>query len=155
MKHRETSIQAYETIKYTNLLSKKRFAVYETLFKYGPLTATGIADRIPHNKSPSVGFNVHARLCELRDRGVVQELGVIECPFTKMKVINWDVTPNLPKNPEQTKKPRAKEKDVYWNYSNEPIYVLFKKNNYEVKLRINPNEGIDVKVLNLQKKVSE
>lgn len=93
---RQTSVSAYRKIRDEGLLSKRRWEVYNVLFHHGPLTATGIASKIPNFKSPSVGFNVHARLCELRARLVVEELGQIVCPYTKMMVINWDVTADLP-----------------------------------------------------------
>lgn len=39
------------------------------------------------------------RLSELRDRGVVKELGEVKCPISGHQVILWDVTKDLPANP--------------------------------------------------------
>jgi len=101
---RETSIETFHQIEAEGLLSKRRFETYSVLFKNGPLSATGIATLIPNFKSPSVGFNVHARLCELRDIGVVKECGTVECPHTGRRVILWDVTNKLPLKSDKPKK---------------------------------------------------
>jgi len=102
---RQTSIDAYRIIEAEGLLSNRRWEVYSTLFQKGPITATQIADQMPGYKSPSVGYNVHARLCEMREMGCVQEVGETSCPLTKMRVILWDVTDRIPTKLEKgTKK---------------------------------------------------
>ncbi len=40
--------------------------------------------------------------------GIVKELEPIKCPHTGMKVINWDVTANLPIKFERPKKYKCK-----------------------------------------------
>ena len=110
---RDTSIEAYNTIKAEGLLSKRRLEVYEVLFHNGPLTATQIAQDMPGFKSQSVGANVHARLGELRSAGCVIERGEVECPITKMRVILFDVTSKLPiklEKPVRHKCPHCKGK---------------------------------------------
>lgn len=106
---RETSIEAYNIIKVKGLLSERRWQVYDVLFNKGPLTATQIASLIPKFKSPSVGFNVHARLCELRAMKVVKELGEMMCPLTGMTVILWDVTNRLPTKIEKPKRIKCQQ----------------------------------------------
>ncbi len=93
---RQTSIEAYNTIKDNGLLSERRWQVYNVLFHHGPLTATQIASKIPGIKSASVGNNSHARLGELRQMGCVVETGYVECPLSGMTVIRWDVTDKVP-----------------------------------------------------------
>lgn len=93
---RETSVAAFLAIQESGLLSRRRLEVYEVLSPDGPLTATQIAERMRGHKSSSVGANVHARLCELREMDAVEELGTITCPITNMTVILWDVTGRLP-----------------------------------------------------------
>lgn len=100
---RQTSIQAYRTIEANGLLSKRRFQVYSALFHGGPLTAAELAHKIPGYKSESVGFNIHARLCELRARECVIELGEKKCSLTGNNVILWDVTEKLPTESKQKK----------------------------------------------------
>lgn len=103
MRVRETSIDAYNEIKANGLLSEKRFQVYEILVDHGPLTGAEVSQRIrqKHGRS-TVSETVRNRLTELRDLGVVREVGQKPCPITGRTVIVWDVTKNLP---EQTKKP--------------------------------------------------
>lgn len=93
---RTTSIEAYHKIRDAGLLSKRRFEIYEILVFNGPLTASEIELLIQGDKSPSRGSNVHARLCELREMGVVVERGLTVCPVSHMTVIAFDVTDKLP-----------------------------------------------------------
>ena len=48
------------------------------------------------------------RLGELRDIGVVTELGTVSCPITGRRVILWDVTSKLPTNFEKPHKEKCK-----------------------------------------------
>lgn len=49
------------------------------------------------------------RMSELRDMGVLQELGTVECQYTGNTVILWDVTTDLPRKlDKQTAKPTRK-----------------------------------------------
>lgn len=107
--HRKTSIDVYHRIEAEGLLSAVRFEVYSILFKYGPLTATCIASKMERYKSPSVGANVHARLGELRARGVVKEVGEGVCPLTGNTVLVFDVTENLPIEPDKLIAPTRSE----------------------------------------------
>lgn len=118
---RQTSIETYNIIKQSGLLSKRRLQAYDVLFNHGPLTATGIATQVSDFKSPSVGFNIHARLCELREMGCVKELGETVCPHTGMKVILWDVTDRVP-----LKLPKRKTKDQIIKELQDRISVLEK-----------------------------
>lgn len=93
MSVRETSIEVYHQIRDEGLLSAMRFAVYDAVFRYGPCTCSELCDRmkmLPSNASP--------RLTELRDLGVVKELGTAPCPITGREVILWDVTDKLPQD---------------------------------------------------------
>lgn len=94
---RDTSLEVYQQIRDSGYLSEKRFVVYETLFKHGPLTGAQVADLIK-NQDPNVPHSetIRNRLGELRDQGVVKELGTTACPLTGRRVILWDVTGNLP-----------------------------------------------------------
>jgi hypothetical protein len=95
---RETSIEAYNQIKAAELLSQKRWEVYDILFHRGPLTAgevflVGKELGYSHMKN-----NISTRLTELRNLGVVKECGERECTLTKKNVILWDVTADLPRD---------------------------------------------------------
>jgi hypothetical protein len=95
---RETSIAAYNAIKDNGLLSGRRFEVYEFLFQHGPCTGNELLAKMKLEIDRFNGNapNVVTRLGELRDFGVVRELGTRKCNITGMTVTVWDVTDKLP-----------------------------------------------------------
>lgn len=98
---RETSIEAYHKIRDDGLLSERRWQVYDVLTEHGPMTGNQSILKFKE-KYPHIGINTGAimtRLSELRDRGVVKELGEVKCPISGHQVILWDVTKDLPANP--------------------------------------------------------
>lgn len=105
---RKTSIEAYNQIKNNGLLSERRMQVYDLLYKYGPLTALQVID---HFRRTLINFsstgNLSTRLSELRDMGVVEELGTTKCPIGGRNVILWDVTDRLPVKVEKKKKTKC------------------------------------------------
>lgn len=94
---RDTSIEALNKIKANGLLSERRLQVYEILFERGPLAGAQVSYLYQqrHGKTAR-SETVRNRLTELRDLGVVAEVGHVEDPNTKMRVIQWDVTSRLP-----------------------------------------------------------
>lgn len=97
---RETSIEAYNTIKENGMLSDRRWEVYDTLFfSEGVLSHSEVCRIIisRHPLPPGMRHNVPARLNELREMGCVYEVKTKTCPITGMNVIAWDVTTKLPK----------------------------------------------------------
>lgn len=100
---RQTSIEAYQTIKENGLLSKRRMEVYEELYKNGPLTPKQISVSLKGH--PNFGY--WKRLSELREMGIVSEVGKVECPYTKQTVILWDVNDRLPEKIEKVKKQKT------------------------------------------------
>jgi len=92
---RRNSIEAYREIQLNGLLSARRFEIYNYLFYSGPATATEISHGLQERNTNNA--NVRARLNELRDMGVVYEVQNVNCPYTGMTVIQWDVTDKLPK----------------------------------------------------------
>ncbi len=98
MNMRETSHEAYAAVLSSEYVSKKQREVYTILFNDGPLTSAQIALRMAQ-KGYIYGPNgpcVHPRLSELREMHVVKELTEVTCPITKLAVIYWDVTRDLP-----------------------------------------------------------
>lgn len=101
---RETSEYAYLQIKEEGLLSKMRLQVYEYLYFNGPATGTEINLDMRGIEGRD---NYHKRLSELRDLGVVKEVGKRKCRVTGRQAIEWDVTNELPeKSKPRTVKPR-------------------------------------------------
>lgn len=95
---RQTSIEAYTTIRDSGLLSQRRWEIYDIVFRFGPMTANEAFAKLykdnlgPHNAAS----NSAARFSELRDRGVIYEVQTRICKITGMTVIEWDVTDRLP-----------------------------------------------------------
>lgn len=95
---RQTSAEAYREIQEKGLLSKMRFRAYEILYKWGPLTAAQVCGHAQELYGSGSYRDFHKRLSELRDAGVIYEMGETTCPTTGRHVILWDVTSNLPSN---------------------------------------------------------
>jgi hypothetical protein len=102
---RRTSIEAYHRIRDEGLLSKARFVVYERLYLHGPKTAGELFAGIPN---AIVKGSVCARLTELRDMGVVMEVGEAQCALTGQTAIVWDVTEFLPRKLDKAPKEATK-----------------------------------------------
>ena len=93
---RETSFEAYRTIRDNGLLSVRRFEVYEILFYHGPLTAHEVV-KIARKRYPLANQTTfNARLSELKERGVVMNCGVKKNPVSGVDNLLWDVTAKLP-----------------------------------------------------------
>lgn len=107
---RRTSIEAYNAIRDQGLLSKRRWEVYDILFKNGPLTANEAFYKLYQGKLGPVNAasNSAARFSELRDRGVIYEVRERTCRITGMTVIEWDVTDKLPLRFEKPKRYKCK-----------------------------------------------
>jgi hypothetical protein len=101
MKVRQTSIDCYNEIKQTGLLSKRRLEVYEALLYSAPCTSS---EAIRNAKTTFGVFGVSSRFTELRDLGVIYERGEKECSITGRNVIEWDLTDKLPVNIKSSKK---------------------------------------------------
>jgi hypothetical protein len=110
---RQTSIEAYNKIKENGLLSRRRWEVYDILFRLGPLTANETFNILKQEKYLNLSFdsNTRARFTELRELGVIMETQTRPCSITGMNVIEWDVTKELPKKivkPTEFKCPHCK-----------------------------------------------
>ena len=95
-KPRQTSIDCYNQIKSSGLLSKRRWEIYDIVFRYGAMTSNETFDYSELKGVDGYRHNANARMTELRELGVVQELGTTICSKTGKKVILWDVTARLP-----------------------------------------------------------
>jgi hypothetical protein len=99
---RKTSRDVYHQIKAEGLLSKMRMEVLAAIYLVAPCTsaeafAVMIKGRNPLSQS-------RARFTELREWGVIKEIGVRKCKITGRKVIEWDLTGDLPVKPVKDKK---------------------------------------------------
>jgi len=115
---RQTSIDAYNEIKAKGLLSKRRMEVYSTLYHHGPLTANEVFKILSKNGDAATcaASNSAARFSELREMGVICEVQVRKCSVTGMNVIEWDVTPSLPRKVQKKKKlTKNQKKEIILN----------------------------------------
>lgn len=107
---RQTSVEAYKTIDKLGLLSLRRWQVYHSLFVHGPLTGGEVfvkcRDEFPGQFQKMLNSNVITRLGELREMGVVKEIGEKKCSISGQNVILWDVTADLPRKLDQKSKPK-------------------------------------------------
>lgn len=109
MNTRQTSIEAFRQIKESGLLSERRLQVYEALFRHGPCTSGELFARALVGKTNlSVMTQSRARFTELRDLGVIREVGVKKCTATGRNAIVWDVTGGLPRKVAKKESKSAK-----------------------------------------------
>ncbi len=90
---RQTSIDCYNQIKAEGLLSKRRFQAYFAIYLIAPCTASELQHSMVYEDG---GRDCMKRVSELRELGVIKEVGTRECKITKRNVIEWDLTNNLP-----------------------------------------------------------
>jgi len=100
---RDTSKLARDTIEKNGLLSKLKLQTYLALFEHGPCTAGELFFLAGWHHTKN-NHNISSRLGELRDIGVVKEVGERPCNRTGHTVIVWDVTSRLPLKSEKPKK---------------------------------------------------
>jgi hypothetical protein len=111
MQTRQTSIEAYNKIKENGLLSQRRFEVYDYVFGNGPTTARGAVKALSKKRGEQVAISFSsyaARFSELRDVGVLAEVGTTIDKDTGCEVILWDVTDRLPIKLDKPKRIKCK-----------------------------------------------
>lgn len=106
---RDTSRSAYQQIKDEGLLSARRLAVYDVLFREPfPMTGREISEKL---RDPSA----HKRLSELRDLGVVEEADKRDCSVTGQQAVTWRVI--LGALPSEVKKASKVAKDILASFT--------------------------------------
>lgn len=95
---RQTSIDVYNEIRESGVLSEKRWEVYDALYRHGPHTSNEIWNIIKNETGQDMNFNSNsaARMTELREMGCIEELEVRECSITGKNVTVWQTTNNMP-----------------------------------------------------------
>lgn len=85
-RQRNTSIDAYQELRESGKLGRLRWTVYDHLFSCGPATGQECF------KALKLETNQSGRFTELRDMGLIKEVGTLVCRVTGREVIGWDVT---------------------------------------------------------------
>lgn len=107
MSVRRTSVETYRKIEADGLLSHRRLQVYQYVFEHGPCSARQCHVALARHGSNSSSFI--SRFSELREIGVLAEVGETVDPETEQRVILWDVTENLPASFKRIPKPSRKD----------------------------------------------
>tara|TARA_R110002126_G_scaffold13983_1_gene59503 strand:+ start:213 stop:680 length:468 start_codon:yes stop_codon:yes gene_type:complete len=95
MKTQRTSLEIYHKIK-DGLLPKRRFQVYDIIYKHGPLTLNQILT-IAQRESRVLNTGAYSgRISELVEHGVIEDVGTTECPVSGNSAILWEATDKLP-----------------------------------------------------------
>ena len=105
---RETSIAVYHQIQEEGLLTGRRNQVYKCLHEHGPMTQneTYVKLNVPNLQQSSI----MPRFAELKDLGVITDIGKKVCTVTGRTVLEWKVTGELPvKKPKATFKEQKEE----------------------------------------------
>lgn len=134
---RDTSVVAFCEVMESGHVSRRRREVYESLYENGPCTAQELF-RCMARKRASANSNVVTRLGELREQGLVEELGSKVCDVTGKSVILWDVTSKLPK--KLVKKPRR----TWWVILDESGKALAVYNSREGAHRAELNDSLEL-----------
>lgn len=109
----KTSIETYHAIKDSGLISEKRMKVFDIFYAH-PEGLTGAeVSEIYKKQNPTSQHSetIRNRITELFQMGVLAEIGVVECQFSKRSVMKWcciDKMP-IPLEKKQTKKEKIKE----------------------------------------------
>lgn len=96
---RETSATTYRAVQDSGLLSRRRSQVYGALYVHGPCTINELYKKM--FKVNNVQANLHARMGELREMGVVAEVHERPCSVTGQTVIEWMTTDNMATKPKK------------------------------------------------------
>lgn len=93
-----TSIETYNAIKESGLISEKRMKVFD-IFYQNPRGLTGAqVSEIYRSQNPTSQHSetIRNRITELVQMGVLAELGVVECEFSKRSVMKWCCVDRMP-----------------------------------------------------------
>ncbi len=93
---RQTSIEAYHKIKDNGLLSKLRFIVYECIFRHQEITQSECWNLLKESHGIKNSSHITPRFAELKNLGVIEEIGTRPCQISGRNCITWSTTGNLP-----------------------------------------------------------
>jgi Fe2+ or Zn2+ uptake regulation protein len=108
-----TSIETYHAIKNSELISEKRLKVFD-IFYQNPQGLTGAElSEIFRKNNPTSQHSetIRNRITELVQMGVLAEVGVVVCQFSKRRVMKWrcvDMMP-IPLEKKVTRKEQIKQ----------------------------------------------
>ena len=89
---RMTSTLAYQEMKESGVLGKRRWQVYRELFLNGPLCCRCLFETMRTAGRPMLKDTLNPRFAELERMGVIRLIGQHVCPYTGRLTDEWDVT---------------------------------------------------------------
>lgn len=92
--------ESFITIRDNNLLSPKRWEIYNFIHHAGRVSSLQIISRLRQEQFPNT---VRTRLNELVKLGCVKKVGHVLCEVTKRQVLLFDCTDQLPVHSEKLK----------------------------------------------------
>ena len=94
----KTSIETYHAIKNSGLISDKRMKVFDIFYKNPQgLTGAEVSEIYKKNNPTSQhSETIRNRITELVQMGVLAEVGVVECQFSKRNVMKWHCIDKMP-----------------------------------------------------------
>ena len=108
---RQTSIDCYYEIKNEGLLNNMRLQYFEAIFNNAPCTSGEAYKAMKMGKTVGKGERLErSRFTELRNMGVIKEVGTRRCNESGRSSIVWDLTDKLPtKIKSNTKKNKIED----------------------------------------------
>lgn len=98
MRIRDTSLNSWDLV--AEALGPRHKAIYETVARFPDLTTNELflKLRLFHKMEVKgkVDWNLHSRMCELRDMGCVYESGRRHCSTSGRLAVTWRITGKLP-----------------------------------------------------------
>lgn len=97
------SIEVYHSIKNSGILSDKRMKVYDIFYENQQgLTGSEVSE-IYKSKYPSSKHSetIRNRITELRDMGVLDEIGIVTCQYTNRSVTKFRLNHKMPTSLEK------------------------------------------------------
>lgn len=94
----KTSVQTYHAIKNSGILADKRMKVYDIFYENPEgLTGTQVSNIFKQlHPTAQHSETIRNRITELRDMGVLTEVGLVECEVTKRQVMKFMLNDNMP-----------------------------------------------------------
>jgi hypothetical protein len=93
---RETSVRAFYNAVDTGVIRTRREQVWIALQDLGVATASEVFEHLKVQRHFAIRYdsNTSARMTELRDLGVIREIGTRPCRITKQICITWTIVPS-------------------------------------------------------------
>ena len=108
--YRETSIEIFNKLRDSGKLSRRRLEIFKIVCHHGPITAAEAFTHAGLHGNANYRHNTNARLAEMRQMGVVKEVGTHKCRATGNNAILWAPTGDFPSaEPRSGMKPTRKQ----------------------------------------------